>query len=289
MWARNELNSYQDSANLPDYRKVPAQSYSNYHTFSSVSVHQISRAPVKPNFDYAYQAEIFAGMSSIEDMIRKSERETSTVLQIDWDRPMFDALSKIFAKQGGQLLRAWKEVSSSSLVQIADSAKNRLLDFVIELENLAADSGDQLGGLQKPDVENLVNRIILRNPEFVIQEVKTMTIFDQRGQNVNYQYNAAGNINFSNVKNRNELIGQLERLQSEVENAISTGQLDEDAATDASYQMTKAVQQAKKEDAQQGTIIKHLKNVKGLIAGAASLAGLIKGVSEAIEAVQNFF
>lgn len=116
-----------------------------------------------------------------------------------------------------------------------------------------------------------------------------MTIFDQRGQHVNYQYNAAGDINFGSVHNRVEVIEELEKLQNELSTAIQVGSLDEDAATDAEYHMKKAVQQAKKDNPDKKRIIDHLGNVKALIGGITMLAGLVKGISEAIQAVQTFF
>ena len=44
-----------------------------------------------------------------------------------------------------------------------------------------------------------------------------MAIFDQRGQRVTYQYNAAGDINFGAVQNRMDLVGELGKLQREWE------------------------------------------------------------------------
>lgn len=71
-------------------------------------------------------------------------------------------------------------------------------------------------------------------------------LFDQRGQHVTYQYNAAGNINFGAVQNRLDLAGELEKLKAELANATAAGVIDEDAATDANYQLTKAAQQTQK-------------------------------------------
>jgi hypothetical protein len=42
-----------------------------------------------------------------------------------------------------------------------------------------------------------------------------MAIFDQRGQRVKWQYNAAGNINFGTVQNRNDLVCELQELKLE--------------------------------------------------------------------------
>ena len=46
-----------------------------------------------------------------------------------------------------------------------------------------------------------------------------MSVFDMRGQKVIYQYNEAHNINFGNVQNRTDLIGELEKLKNEISKA----------------------------------------------------------------------
>ncbi len=89
-----------------------------------------------------------------------------------------------------------------------------------------------------------------------------MTVFDQRGQKVNYQYNAAGNINFGSVHNKFGVIEELQKLQDDLSLAIQAGELNEDTATDADYQMKKAVQQAKKDEPDKKKILGHLDNVK---------------------------
>lgn len=122
---------------------------------------------------------------------------------------------------------------------------------------------------------------------------KKMTIFDQRGQQVIYQYNAGGDINFGTVQNRTEVVTELEKLQDELDKAIDAEILDEDAATDAKYQLTKAVQQAKKPEPDKKTMLDHLNQAKGIIAGVAATVtaatGLAAAFEMAIEVVQKLF
>ena len=73
-----------------------------------------------------------------------------------------------------------------------------------------------------------------------------MAIFDQRHQQVTYQYNANGNINIGAVQNKLELISELKKLQTELATAIEAEALDKDSAIDADYQLKKAVSQAEK-------------------------------------------
>jgi hypothetical protein len=116
-----------------------------------------------------------------------------------------------------------------------------------------------------------------------------MAIFDQRGQRVTYQYNAAGNINFGAVQNQADLVGELEKLQQELAIAIQADVFDEEVSTDADYHLTKAVQQAKKPEPEKKTILDHLSSVKTLIEGVSAAGGLITALTKAMELVRTLF
>ena len=116
-----------------------------------------------------------------------------------------------------------------------------------------------------------------------------MATFDQRGQQVTYQYNAAGDINFGAVQNRLDLVGELGKLQGEMTKARQAGVFDEGVATDAEYQLTKAVQEAKKPAPDKGTLLGHLGNAKTLVEGVAAAGGLVTALTKAAELVQQFF
>lgn len=113
-----------------------------------------------------------------------------------------------------------------------------------------------------------------------------MTIFDQRGQHVNYQYNASGNINIGAVQNKLELINQLRKLQEEVVIASEQKSLDKDNATDAEYKLKKAVLEAEKMEPDKPTLIEHLSTAEKLVSGVSSLAAAI---GQAIEKIVDLF
>lgn len=288
-WVKSELNGYTSLDNLPRYRNLTCRSYMDYQVFNYSSIQLVSRVPINFDIKYMYVAEILDGSGTLEDIIQKGRQDARSVLQLDWPSSPFQILSEEIAKQGGQLTRAWKEVSISDVIQIIESAKNRLLEFVLELENEAENSGSGLKELNQAQITNIFNNIIMDTAEIAVQGVEKMTVFDQRGQKVNYQYNAAGNINFGSVHNKFEVIEELQKVQDELSLAIKAGEVNEDTATDADYQMKKAVQQAKKNEPDKKKILEHLNNVKSLIGEIVTLAALVKGISEAIQSVQTFF
>jgi division protein CdvB (Snf7/Vps24/ESCRT-III family) len=117
-----------------------------------------------------------------------------------------------------------------------------------------------------------------------------MAQFDMRGQKVSgNQYVAGRDMNFGAVQSQADLIGELEKLKSEFAKAADEGVLSEDTATDAQYQVTKAVQQAKKPDADKKTIVDHLETVKAIIGNVTAASGLVLSVANAIMAVQKLF
>ncbi len=116
-----------------------------------------------------------------------------------------------------------------------------------------------------------------------------MTVFDQRGQKVNYQYNSAGNINFESVQNRVDLVGELEKLKLEIGKAGEAEVIDADIVTDAEYQLTKAIQQSKKSEPDKSKILDHLTEANKLIEGVSSATGIVAGIMKAIEFAQQLF
>jgi hypothetical protein len=120
-------------------------------------------------------------------------------------------------------------------------------------------------------------------------EVKQMSVFDQRGQHVTYQYNAAGNINLQSVSNRAEFTEELSKLETEVGRAKETNALSEETATDVEHQLRKARIEAKKPDAHKPTVLEYLRKAKTLIEGAAAAGGLVTAISKAAEVAQKVF
>jgi hypothetical protein len=114
-------------------------------------------------------------------------------------------------------------------------------------------------------------------------------IFDQRDQIVNYQYNAAGDINIGAVQNRMEAVGQLEKILAELGKATQAGAISGDVAVEAEYQLKKAVQLAQKPEADKKTLLEHLSKAKSFVENVAATGGLVSALIKAGEMVQRVF
>jgi len=117
-------------------------------------------------------------------------------------------------------------------------------------------------------------------------------VFDQRNQTVGYQYNAAGDMKFAAAADRADVVTQLEKLRGELDKASSGGAIGEEKATDADYQLTKAVQQARS-GGKKESILSHLRSASVIIEDVAktstALSGLVMALGSAADAVQRFF
>ena len=116
-----------------------------------------------------------------------------------------------------------------------------------------------------------------------------MATFDQRGQHVTYQYNAAGNINIGAVQSVADFASELGKLRDEVDAASTSGALEKDVALDATYQLDKAAQQTEKPSPDKEALVGYLTTAKDLIAQVGSAAGLVAGLVQAIEKVRVLF
>jgi len=112
-----------------------------------------------------------------------------------------------------------------------------------------------------------------------------MATFDQRGQEVQYQYNAE-TINFGSAQNTQDVVEQLKGLQQELARAIEQKALVGDAALDAEYEMKKALSQAEKPAPDKTSLLAHLNQASGLVAG---ISGLAEAFSKAVTVVGQFF
>src|SRR5947209_20541808 len=110
-----------------------------------------------------------------------------------------------------------------------------------------------------------------------------------RGQHVTNQYNAGRDMNFGVIQTPADLITALEQLNEQFTQAREAGDLSEETAVDAQYQVTKAVQQAKKPDPDKKTMLDHLNTAKTLIEEATAASGLVTALAAAIQIVQKLF
>lgn len=220
----------------------------------------------------------------------------------------FILLHRLYEETGG--------VAERHLIDISEIGKELGLGADIALDTFEYLKGEgltkwmALGGLgtithwgikevedaldQKPTAHFPANIIILTNsPGANVmsgsghQFSPGSSIFDQRGQQVNYQYNAAGNINFGAAQNINDFICQLDLLKQEIAMACKEQLIDELTESKTRTQILEALGEAKKPSPNKKSLLNYLEQAKSYLKERVEISGIVEAVSKAYEWVNN--
>lgn len=141
-WIQRELNGYPDKTTLPSYRIVPV----NAKAHLVIGWQQLTSAPVMASLiperfrEWATTAYLSDPISQYASLVSDFRTETST-LRADWPQ-------ELAVQYGGvgyidpQCLSAWQEISKASIVAVIETVRNKLLDFVLEIEAENPDAGE---------------------------------------------------------------------------------------------------------------------------------------------------
>lgn len=133
-WTNYELNGYENIKKVPSYRVYQAQ---NYGTFSG-SFGAMMKNVVLPTYnlptvvrDFAEQMTFREGIKELESMF-SMEGDKFTK---NWPQEALILSRKSLNLDGYVLVSAWQYVTKAMISGILDSVKNRLLDFLLDLED----------------------------------------------------------------------------------------------------------------------------------------------------------
>jgi len=163
-WIQYELDGYPSSADLPDYRKMQCQSIG--HFFGSFG-RALRNTPIpttcipKQFRDFVANVEVHGGVGGLQNLISHSEGRT---LQEQWPADLVAAVASQIC-EGMNLVQAWKAIPSSAIVGILDTVRNRILNFVLEIESAAPDAGEATGtpSITSEQVGSVFNTYIMGN------------------------------------------------------------------------------------------------------------------------------
>jgi hypothetical protein len=112
------------------------------------------------------------------------------------------------------------------------------------------------------------------------------TIFDQRGQQVQNQYNAAGNVNIGIVPEKNHLIKELQALREKIKELEN---VDNDTTLEAEYHVIQATKEVKKDEPATNTFFDHMNKAKVLLENIVTGVGITDAVIRVIELAKQVF
>jgi hypothetical protein len=115
-------------------------------------------------------------------------------------------------------------------------------------------------------------------------------LFDQREQTIQGdQYNVAGDLHISSVRNKDQLAAELEKLASEPARALRAKALDKRKATATERHLKAAAREARKKGGNKSQIAKSLRSAGTIVKGVKTATALGAGISQAIDAVKSLF
>ena len=172
-------------------------------------------------------------------------------------------INKYVGEQGSYFIELEYPVYRQDFEKILDTVKNRLLKFVIKIDENWDFKSDKP---TKDQLSDLFSVVI-----YNIQSGGAMSVFDQRGQKVKYQYNAAGDINVNSIQSIQDLTKQLENLQVELKKARDAKAIDQDKAVEAEYHILQATKETKKKKPNKKTFVDSMNKARGFLQDFAAV------------------
>lgn len=140
-WVDSELSGYKNVEDLPEYRILHVTSKGH---FSGAFGSGMNNADI-PMFclpekfrEIMSRSNMMEPVASIEALVSKSDGGT---VQEPWN-PDFVAMVSQKIYQGMNCMQAWKVIPITALIAALDEIRNRILNFVLEIEAQDPDAGE---------------------------------------------------------------------------------------------------------------------------------------------------
>ena len=170
-WVDAELSGYDSAADIPDYRKFQTLNLGTYvgHFARATNV-QIPVSPLPDRVrEFAERAIVRQGVKEIETLAGNETK--GKFVRLPWPPDVvLLARDHVEMQDGSTLVEAWKPLSKGQLAGILDQIRNRLLDFLLELEQIKPDvmeSEDAIRAVPSSTVQSVFNTTILGGPNIV--------------------------------------------------------------------------------------------------------------------------
>ena len=163
-WVGFELNGYTDESKVPSYRQFILPVLGNFHgpfrrRMSGVTISAIGLP--EPAKGMAETLTIVDGVAALEDMLASGESEFNRTLMPE----ITSLLRETMQVTGGMVLfEAYQELPRYLITGILDNVKNRLLEFVLDLQaRNVTPEGVNSGDVEPDVVRNAVSINIYGN------------------------------------------------------------------------------------------------------------------------------
>jgi hypothetical protein len=180
VWAKQELNGYDDATPVPDYRVLPAQAKGHFigplyvqfpsHLIPPLAMQERHRV-------WATKVYLRQALSAYEEV----KKDPNGVLQFPWPSDMV-AYYQDKLMQGGFICHsAWQEVSPNAILEMLDTVRNRTLDMALAIKDELGTSYDNLRKIETSSVEK-IRSIIFQNTGGITNVALERASIDASGQ-----------------------------------------------------------------------------------------------------------
>lgn len=160
-WIWHELNGYPHPTDIPEYRIVPCQSVGTFYGLGKT----LKNAPIPPMCvpeearDVLFTLHFTQGAGTLQALLA----DTDGTVIASWPSDLVALLSqKVYHDMG--MINAHMECSSSAIVKILETIRNRILDFVLALEEDCPSAGEPIGStkLDEKKIDQMVTNNIFK-------------------------------------------------------------------------------------------------------------------------------
>lgn len=140
-WVDNELDGYENAEHLPEYRLLHVNSKGHFSGpfGSSLNNADIPMSCIPKEFrDNLSKSNMGSAIASLEVLVATSDGESA---REPWNPDLVAHIGRNIY-QGMNCIQAWKVIPIPSIVATLDAVRNRILNFVLEIEAEAPDAGE---------------------------------------------------------------------------------------------------------------------------------------------------
>jgi hypothetical protein len=229
-WVSQELNGYEPSTDLPDYRIVKCSSFGTftdgYAVWNNLG---ISTFNVPENFHSYIHTQYFRqGIEVLSYMVSHAEEGS---IKFGWEKMAAFIIAK-YNYPESECLEAYRLVSVSVIAAIIDTVKTRILEFALEIEKEDPNAGETSGEMPRITAErstNIFNTTIMANhagsfeqgrsnmsegPIFNIGSQQAGRDLIQAGRDI---YQAAGDIAISSSSPAADVLKVMEAIKYKID------------------------------------------------------------------------
>lgn len=158
-WLQLELNGYNSSENLPDYRVINVQSKGHFSGPMGSAINNATLPPIvlpKEFRHWANCSRLTQPIAAYDAVVKAGGQDPLT---IPWPPDLVVYVQADFY-QGYALAQAWQVLPMSAVISLCDTVRNRVLEFALEIDETLAGYGEDVKSVPTEEVTRSVTTII---------------------------------------------------------------------------------------------------------------------------------